>query len=221
MNSKTNGASMTFTTEQLTLQSFIESGLIPAWRLSFATNIALAHRPTPKQLDWVKKIVEEALNAPEPEKNALDFSPIFKMFEKAKNKIKWPKVVLQYPDKREFKMSIAGSTARHPGAISLVLGGMYVGRINLDSTVFIGRDGKADEAGIKALLAEFNKDPARVAAEHGKLLSSCCFCRLPLRTQESLAVGYGPDCANSYGLPWGTAKVTKAEILDLTEKDHS
>lgn len=46
-------------------------------------------------------------------------------------------------------------------------------------------------------------EKAAVAARFGIASGQCCFCSRALSTKESLHVGYGPDCASKYGLPWG------------------
>lgn len=44
---------------------------------------------------------------------------------------------------------------------------------------------------------------AEDAAQFGHLYHRCVFCSRPLAKDESEAVGYGPDCAEKRGLPWG------------------
>lgn len=41
------------------------------------------------------------------------------------------------------------------------------------------------------------------AALFGHTTHRCVFCARKLSRGESTAVGYGPDCASNYGLPWG------------------
>lgn len=41
------------------------------------------------------------------------------------------------------------------------------------------------------------------ARQLGITTERCIFCATPIETKESLAAGYGPDCAEKYGLPWG------------------
>lgn len=55
-------------------------------------------------------------------------------------------------------------------------------------------------------LKRFAADPATFAAEYGRLTGYCCFCHLTLKSERSVAVGYGPVCARNYRLPWGKAK---------------
>ena len=56
---------------------------------------------------------------------------------------------------------------------------------------------------INGLLVALATDPAKVAAEHGKLTGKCCFCNRKLDDKRSTEVGYGPICAEHYSLPWG------------------
>jgi len=96
--------------------------------------------------------------------------------------------------------------SKNPGAISLNDGGAFgsdtwYGSINTDGTF---RPTKACPAAVKAIVAEFAKDPGAYAATYGKGTSRCCFCAKEITTAESKTVGYGPVCAKNYGLPWGS-----------------
>jgi hypothetical protein len=66
----------------------------------------------------------------------------------------------------------------------------------------------------KKSLYFLNDCPQEAAKSYGRLTGRCCFCQLPLTRSESIAAGYGPVCATSYGLPWG---VIKLELKDLME----
>lgn len=54
-------------------------------------------------------------------------------------------------------------------------------------------------------LRNFSEAPASYAAAHGRATGNCCFCGRGLTDARSVAVGYGPICADHYGLPWGDA----------------
>jgi hypothetical protein len=60
---------------------------------------------------------------------------------------------------------------------------------------------------LTSLLVEFGLNPAGVAKAYGKLMGNCCFCGLKLTDPKSVAAGYGPICAEHYGL---SAEYTKA-----------
>jgi len=219
MNKQTHGDQVyQFTVEQLQLQGLVESGLVPAWRKDFALSIATQKNPSAKQHDWVVKIVNEVLSAPAPQaRAAADYTNIFNMFTTAKKHLKYPKVTLIFNSRHDkIKFGVQGDTSRRPGAISIVVDGVgYCGCIALDHELILTREGRTVENELVTLITEFNKAPAKMAAEHGKMLSACCFCRLPLKTQESLAVGYGPDCASHFGMPWGKQRITDPQILEI------
>ena len=75
----------------------------------------------------------------------------------------------------------------------------------------IGKDGKFEpytastpiKDDLTAILAKFAEDPQGVAAAHGKTTGRCCFCNTGLTDPKSTAVGYGPQCAKQWSLPWG------------------
>jgi hypothetical protein len=67
--------------------------------------------------------------------------------------------------------------------------------------------GFAYERGATAGLSEVTVITAEQAAEFGHTFHRCVFCRHDLSTAESTAVGYGPVCAKTYGLPWGVKEV--------------
>lgn len=48
-----------------------------------------------------------------------------------------------------------------------------------------------------------HKITAAQSKRFGELYSKCIFCSRKLSTEESKDAGYGPDCAEKYGLPWG------------------
>lgn len=59
---------------------------------------------------------------------------------------------------------------------------------------------------MKFLTADM-KVTAEQAARFGKLWGSCVFCSRLLTDERSVAVGYGPICAEKNGLPWGEVAV--------------
>jgi hypothetical protein len=67
---------------------------------------------------------------------------------------------------------------------------------------------------IKEALSSFAADPAGVAAQYGKMHGKCCFCNKGLSDEKSTSVGYGPICAQHYGLPWGSTPSTLVKDID-------
>lgn len=133
------------------------------------------------------------------------YSGVFSLFEYAiAQQLKYPKIRLQTPLGQAVCLSRAGSKSKYTGQIMVTDGGpfganTYFGRITLEGefqTFMINAE-------VPVLLARLSADPAAVASEYGRLTGNCCFCTTPLKDARSTAVGYGPICANHFGLPWG------------------
>lgn len=74
--------------------------------------------------------------------------------------------------------------------------GLYVGRVT--DGQLIARDATAATT-LAAVLA----DPLAATISAGRATGTCCFCARELTDTRSVSVGYGPICADHYGLPWG------------------
>lgn len=123
--------------------------------------------------------------------------------------LKFPKLWLQLPDRSPLRVTIAGERSRTPGYLMLTDGrpfgeNTYYGRISPRGVLEWGRDATEERRGqLAPLLARLAAEPAKVAAEYGHLTGQCCFCARVLNDERSTAVGYGPICAEKFGLPWG------------------
>lgn len=89
---------------------------------------------------------------------------------------------------------------RVSGEIVILKSGTYAGRLDAEARAFLA---SRFEAEVRALLATIEADPAKYAHQHGVATGRCLFCGRGLSTKESRSVGYGPDCAEKVGLPWG------------------
>jgi len=149
--------------------------------------------------------------APKPilQKEIGDLSGVMALFDKAKSHLKFPKIELDVPAANiAIRISVAGAQSKQPGALKVVDSNK---KSNMGYAWFYGAvnvagiwESKAKEGeAIGSRLVEFAANPAKVAAEYGKLHGRCCFCRLPLSDERSTAMGYGATCAKNYGLPWG------------------
>lgn len=54
-----------------------------------------------------------------------------------------------------------------------------------------------------AVISQLSHDPVATCREEGRRSGVCCFCNRALTTPESCTAGYGPVCAERWGLPWG------------------
>lgn len=158
-----------------------------------------------KQWHWVGKLAERA-SQPRPDPVEIgDMAGIKALFDKARQHLKRPTVVLHVADIGEIRISVAGENARVPGSLNVADNapygvGKWYGRV-LDDGRFEPR-GEPPKALVDGLQA-FAEEPAQVASEHGKLTGRCCFCNTGLSDPRSTHVGYGKTCASRWGMPWG------------------
>lgn len=138
---------------------------------------------------------------------------------------KKPKITFSMEGGRVIVLSIAGENARRPGTINVTNGKKYgeegnvwFGRIDPETGVF--SPGRDCDSMVVTFLKAFADDPAGVAGRYGRRTGFCCFCHKALtrgrgtgprcRALYSVDVGYGPDCAKRYGLPFGMAAAAAA-----------
>jgi len=184
-------------------------------RNNFTASLALAStKPkglSQKQRFWAEKLVSDARTNPntnDVRKVAENADAVFKMFETAGKKLKYPKITFVLKNFGEIRMWVAGDHAHYPGTITIRARGDYVrniGRIDRDGTIHINKS-KVDDTYLDFLfnaLSKFIYDPVKVAAEYGMKTGNCCFCSRPLKDERSTEMGYGPICAKNFDLPWG------------------
>jgi hypothetical protein len=178
----------------------------------FASSLISAHARwgglTAKQTPWVGKLIARANGEDKPQAVRVgDLAPILELFNRATKRLKRPAIVLSTPETGTLRVSIAGERSKFPGSLSVTGPGTFddrawFGRVAIDGTFVPGRDAAGKETVLAGVLSRFAAEPAQVAAEHGRLHGACCFCNLPLKDARSTAVGYGPTCAENYGMPW-------------------
>ena len=157
-----------------------------------------------------------------------DLSGVLALFAKAKTHLKHPAIVLSVPAGGfSVRLNLAGPRAKVPGSVTVLEASRdennergWLGRVTVDGTYQPSRDANGRTPAIAARLREFACEPARIAAEHGRLTGRCCFCNLVLSDERSTAVGYGATCASHYGLPWGSKAVAKSDLSDGTSNDQ-
>lgn len=122
------------------------------------------------------------------------------LFAKASEKLQAPKVIFGTEAGK-----VVLSQSKNPkwaGTIWVgngVFRGPQYGRI-VNGEYLRGKD--ASQEIVDAILA-FDADPEATAKAYAKRVGSCSFCARTLVDPRSLAVGYGPICAENYGLPHG------------------
>jgi hypothetical protein len=141
------------------------------------------------------------------------------LFERAKAAgLRFPKIRLRSNDGGRVVLSMAGERSKAPGSLTVTDGGAYgVGR-------YFGRisqggafsPAQACTPDVTRTLRELAADPAGRAAIHGHASGSCCFCGRDLDDSRSVAVGYGPICAERFGLQWGETKAPPVVLVPET-----
>jgi hypothetical protein len=159
------------------------------------------------------------------EDNTMNASAIYSLFETAiSHDLKFPKIRLRAADGQTVVLKLNGARSKYEGSICVAndaaygaSDNKYFGRIERNGAWIPGRDACSV---ILALLDELAANPAETAAKYGKLTGNCCFCSTPLKDARSTAVGYGPICAEHFGLPWGSpVSSVDAPNKQQTERD--
>jgi hypothetical protein len=170
---------------------------------------------TDKQSPHVYRLLERAVCGVSVavKANLGNMANINDLFAKAKQFLKYPKVVLDYAG-LSVKLWVQGERAKYPGAVGIMVDKVWAGRIHSNGDFEAGRafDGFGHKEAVMDLLGQFAENPAKIAAACGKLASRCCFCQKTLEDPKSLAMGYGKTCAGHYHLPWGEAKVSMEQV---------
>lgn len=145
-----------------------------------------------------------APSRPQASRPRVDISAVVDLLRRAGEHLRFPKIRLETPAGTPVVLSLAGDRSRYPGTVNVSTGepygtpGSWHGRINLDGTHTVTR------GDVVALLTELAERPAETAAKYGRATGNCCFCGRPLTNGAagSASVGYGPICAERFGLPW-------------------
>jgi hypothetical protein len=179
----------------------------------FATSLATSvekqrGKVSVKQQYWIDTLHARATEekpAEKPKANVGDLSALNTMFDRAKQSIKNPAITFTTPDfAGGLKVKSAGATSRNPGSLYVtdIQSGNYLGKIGTDNA-FTPVSGLTNLDAVVKALRDFAQSPAEIAASHGHRTNNCCFCSRALTNKSSVKVGYGPICAENFGLPWG------------------
>lgn len=147
-------------------------------------------------------------NQPRPQAAQLDkagLPRIFAMFNSANSHLKHPAIRLADDAGNHLTLSLAGAASKNAGFI-YVKGAKgsdsYYGKISPEGRFF---PVSVCPKTVEPHLLAFAADPTGVATKYGRLTGNCCFCGRKLTDERSTAMGYGPVCADHFGLDWGKA----------------
>ena len=198
---------------------------------SFADSLIAQHGRrglSDKQWYWVDQLRERAVSpqpAPAPV-NVGSVKGVIDLLETARKHLKHPAVLVMADAgqgrHRTLRLSIAGERAKVPGSVNVCSAGGYGDRDWFGRVTRVGefepcrRYDSGTQTAITAALRALANDPAKAAADYGKLTGSCCFCGLTLTDERSTAAGFGPVCAKHFGLAWGS-KVAAEPVVDVED----
>lgn len=171
--------------------------------LSLLNSVKKYRLPTEKQEYWLKELYKRAVNPPEKPKGEQvgDLSRLVTMFNTVKGRLKFPSIRFQTHDGKSFKVTPAGAASTNAGCLYVKSDGVYLGKITPAGEYLQARSVVAE--GVAEAIKAFAENPEGAAASYGHSIGHCCFCGLTLTDERSIKVGYGPICADHYGLAWG------------------
>jgi hypothetical protein len=181
---------------------------------AFAESLIGNPHKTDKVLYWIGKMCERATERQNAQTGktapatATNLAGIIAIFDHAAGHLKFPKMLVRV-EAMDFLLNRGSNNSRNPGVVYVAEPGSFQDRTRYG---VIARNGDFTPDGriapdlmksIIAALQKLNENPERIAADYGKLTGNCCFCHAPLSDPRSTDVGYGPTCADHWGLAWG------------------
>lgn len=161
-----------------------------------------------KQWYWVGKLCERAQTAPRDLTG--DYKAISVMFQIAGEHLKKPRVNLVTDEGVKIRFTFdAVKNEIYINNTGRAWQESYCGKVVEQSRLIDYRSRLT--ADIIKTVNEFSAAPHKVALAHAKKLGRCCFCSTTLSTATSKRLGYGPTCADHYGLPWKVSADDKAK----------
>ena len=136
---------------------------------------------------------------------ALGFAKVVGLMDNAvKNGIEFPRVQMETHDGITVVLHRAGDRSRVAGQVSVCGEGKFATRAYYGKVTREGEWVRSSDCtdSIEALVREIANDPAKIGGFIGRRTGVCCFCRRSLESAASVKVGYGPICADRFGLPW-------------------
>ena len=125
------------------------------------------------------------------------YAEIFTLFNRAAETLRYPAINLTSKDGRKIRVYRATK-----GYIAIKVDGEYVGKLVSADAQIILYSAKELLPEIDALLS----NPISESALQGKEYGRCCFCNRELDNEGSIFHGYGPICAEKWGLPWSAER---------------
>jgi hypothetical protein len=188
---------------------------IPQWLIEAKRSDAIAkgydftdiNKGLSEVLDWKNSIGQKD----EPKENTVVRVPeLIEAFDRAAENLKWPKIKIE-KEGRLVRIARQGSRSNNEGGLKIDNGCQYgdpsqayYGNVTPDGVFHYRNNCPAD---VIELVCGLNSNLGDTASVHGLAFGNCCFCSRELTDPKSVRVGYGPVCADHYGLPHGAKEV--------------
>ena len=170
---------------------------------------------SPSQMGWAHQLVVEA-DAPRDSSGDRHLPRVRSLIDAAaESGLRFPKINLTTPDGKRVRLSRAGDRSRAPGVVHITDGrpydnNTYYGKLYTDGVFLPSRSATPD---IIEFLESLDADPEATASAYGTRTGNCCFCTRQLTDGRSVAVGYGPVCAENFGLAWGHERIESTVVV--------
>lgn len=138
--------------------------------------------------------------------------------------IRWPKLKFPIADGNTLVLYLCGPTSSNNGGVSIVNDEpymshkqIYYGKISPRGQTVLSKTA-TDDVQVMHYLTLVLNDPVAFAKLQGQQTGCCVFCAKELMNASSIYHGYGPICADKYGLPWGAVPPDGSK---LDSKNHN
>jgi len=180
-----------------------------------------ANHPIPEVPETMRAFEEQkALNAKRTAEATVDLgvdlTGLQKLFAGARANGKTnPKIKMALANGTVLEVYAAKSDSKNPGSIYVNVGPEYTGKVTPDGKFIPYADRRLDDEAL-SMICEVVENPTQAGRLYGRKLKWCIFCGTQLDTNESQYYGYGPICAEKWGLEWGNSVERKAEDRQAT-----
>lgn len=150
------------------------------------------------------------------------------LFATASKTLKYPKLKLTTIDGYPIKITAASARSKYAGGLLVTNGkafgapdSKFYGSVTLNGcfmvSSYIATKYTEEAIAIQTCMEAIIADPVSIAKMQGQRYGNCCFCSRELTTKASYTAGYGPVCAEKFGLPWGedSKEAPELDLFDL------
>lgn len=123
---------------------------------------------------------------------------IFELFTNAAMHLRHPAMHMRRKNGDKIRIYLATK-----GYIAIKLNGEYIGKLPAaDKNIILYDSPLFNHNELLDELDTVLSNPIAESALRGKEYGRCCFCNRELDNEGSIQHGYGPICAEKWGLPW-------------------